>query len=133
MPTYSNGNGSADGHICDSHDKRITRLEDGMDKVLVQGTETATKLDFVAARLEEGMADLSGKLEASFEKINERLNKETDQADASDVRITKMEGKEQARMDRASLVKKAVIPLLIAGGSVLATKFGEIIWIWLTR
>jgi hypothetical protein len=128
MPQYSNGNGSSD-QITEAHEERIQRLEGSMQQVLVQTTATGMKLDHVAEKIAEG-----------FEAMNARLDKGAHQFDLHEQalaehkeQLSALRAAETARTKRWATTKKAALPLIATGAGVLATKFGEVLWTWISH
>jgi hypothetical protein len=113
--------------MTEAHEERIFRLEDSMQKVLTSTTATAVKMDNLAEKIEQG-----------FTSVHQRLDKGVAQFDQHEAaladhgrEITRFKEAEARARRRWGLIKKAVFPLLAASAAVIATRFGENIWIWI--
>lgn len=122
MP-YPNGN----DQMTEAHEERIQRLETSMNQVAATTAAAAVKLDNLVDKCVEG-----------FEKINNRLDRGAAQFDQHEsmlneqrLEISKIKENEAARAARWTTAKKAIIPLVAAAATVIASKFGESIWAWL--
>lgn len=103
--------------ITEAHEDRIQRLEGSMEKVLVQGTTNALKMDNLAEKIEEG-----------FNSIHSRLDKGDQRFDSHEAKLVDLKTADDARARRVGTIKRAVLPMIAASTAVIATKFGETIW-----
>lgn len=118
LMSYSNTDHSP---MTEVHEERIQRLEGSMEKVLIGTTATAVKMDHLVETVEKG-----------FKAVNSRLDEGATRFDEHKAEIAALKGKEEVRGKRWAMVKGSVFPLFAAGAGVIATKFGERIWTWLS-
>lgn len=116
MP-YPNGR----DHMTEAHEERIQRLESSMQEVVASTTGTSVKVDHLVTMVKEG-----------FASINARLDQGADQFKKHEADIGAIKAENQARAKRWATVKAAVLPLLAAAAAVVATKFGESVWTFLS-
>ena len=117
-------NGSAP--IIDSHEDRIQRLESGQQKLVSQSTEALIKIEGLDKRVAETHESLKSSIETGFEKLGSKL-------DGLYERVASLEKKNDQSTRNWDAVKKTALFVLIGAAGVVVTKFGESLWVWLTR
>lgn len=119
---------------------RIERLEESVAELGKTGAETNLKVEHLGEKVQEGFAEMRASLKENFGKVYARLDEGQERFKAQDGRLDKADAaislvqqNEQKRAERMANVRKVVLPLFAGAAGVVATKFGEQFWAWLTR
>lgn len=129
----SNGSPDHRNSLSEAHEERILRLEGSIQQIASKQAESLVKLEYLGDKVDSGLSTIVDKIDKAFGSVNQRLDTAADKLTSDDKRLTKVEDREVARLERATLIKKITFPLMIAAGSVGATHFGQILLAWLTR
>jgi chromosome segregation ATPase len=124
----------------ESHEDRIQTIEGTLQEVGTTVTEIKVKQEFVAKRHDEQFAQIIEKLDSAMDVIAQRLHWVTSELEKSEkttssikTKVLHIEEEKTNKLKRLSSIKKLAVPLLLACGGVLAGKFGEVLWTWMTR
>lgn len=119
---------------------RIERLEESVTELGKTGAETNLKVEHLGEKVQEGFAEMRASLKENFGKVyarldegQERFKKQDERQDKTDAALSLVQQTEQRRAERMANIRKVVIPLFTAAAGVIATKFGEQFWTWLSR
>jgi len=124
---------SAHSSLLDSQDDRITRLETTVSEVAVSSAEIKVKQDYLAKTLDEQTERLSGDIAKVGQAVE---NLATSWAKTEQELVSKLAPLQEdfkRREETRGWFKKLGVPLVLAGGGVLATKLGELLWVWLSH
>lgn len=115
--------------ITEAHEDRIQRLESSMEKVAASTAATSVKMDQLVITVERGFSAVNARLDDG----NERLDDGNKKFHNQEHEIDALKALEASRGKRWAAVKGASLPLVFGAAGVIATKFGESIWTWLSH
>lgn len=145
MPTNLLPNPSE--QIIESHEDRITRVEDATSKLSTQlatNTERLESLsqmveltfDKIAQKVDNGISAINLSITNHVEKDKEFYKKVevvSDRFERVDNRVDRLEEKAAHSKKKWDLAKKIAIPLLLALGGVIFERLGMVVWTWLSH
>lgn len=126
--------------MIEAHEDRIQAVESGVSELSAQVAANSIKLENLTEKLEKSVGYILEKIETCIEpvviKLDNHIHDDKEISEQTKKNSDKIEQLEQSEARRSAfrrIFKKVALPLALAGGGVLATKFAESIWTWMSR
>lgn len=123
----------ADEIVMEGHEGRIQHLEQTSQKLVGQSTEALVKIDYLSKQVAETHESILDRIEKGFVRIAEDIEAHTKKIENMDDRLESIEVERHQEENKRASYRKFVSPLVIAGATVLVTKYAEQFWMWLSR
>lgn len=122
--------------LVEGHEDRIQRIEDNYPQLASAMAATAVRLDNLDTRVggvDKKMDDILDAIQRHANDSQKRMLDLSQDLLKHEKKIEPLKAFLDKRAHRWSLLKKSLIPLLLASAGAVAAKFGEQIYAWLVK
>jgi hypothetical protein len=110
-----------------AQEERLQRLEVDVKEVVTSTAVLGTKMDHMAEKLEQGFCAINDRLDRGADQFSQHEKTFVEQRQD----INRLQAREDLRKARWTTVKRIFLPLGLVSAGVIASKLGNVAWIWL--